>query len=73
MNFSYIVDITLNNILLLFSFISDSRHSDQCKLFIEQGGVERLNGFLSEESPKRHRDLASLIMDNVQAWQDRGL
>ena len=73
MHFGYIVDITINKILLFFSSISDSRHSYQCKLFVEQGGVERLNGFLSEESPKRHRDLASLIMDNVQAWQDRGL
>ena len=68
-----IVDITNNNILILFSSISDSRHSGECKLFVEQGGVERLIGFLSEDSPKRHRDLASLIMDNVQAWQDRQL
>jgi hypothetical protein len=73
MHFGYIVDITINNILLLFLSISDSRHSQQCKLFVDQGGVDRLTIILSEDSPKKHRDLALLIKDNVQAWQDRQL
>ena len=68
----YIVDVTIDNILLLL-LISDTAHTGQCKCFVEQGGVERLNGFLSEDSLKRHRDLALLIMGNVQAWQDRQL
>ena len=71
MHFGYIVDITINNILLLFLSISDSRHSQQCKLFVDQGGVDRLTNFLSEDSPKKHRDLALLIKDSVQAWQNR--
>ena len=66
------VDVTINNILLLL-LISDINHSDQCECFVEQGGVERLSGFLSEDSTKRHQDLASLIKENVQAWQDRQL
>ena len=32
---------------------------------MKQGGVDRLDGFLSENSPQRHRDLASLILKNV--------
>ena len=53
------------------SSISDIWDSDHCKLFVEQGGVERLSGFLSEDSLKRHCELASQIMENVQAWQNR--
>ena len=53
------------------SSISDHAHSPQCKFFEEQGGVERLSEFLSEDSPNKHRELASLIMENVQAWQNR--
>ena len=60
-------------LFFFYSSISDTRHSQQCKRFVDQGGVDRLTDFLSEDSPKRHRDLALLIKDNVQAWQDRQL
>ena len=63
----------LITLFFFYSSISDARHPGQCKLFVEQGGVERLNGFLSEDSLKRHRDLALLIMGNIQAWRDRQL
>ena len=63
----------LITLFFFHSSISDARHSEQCKLFVDQGGVDRLTNFLSENSPERHRDLALLIKDNVQAWQDRGL
>ena len=58
---------------LFYSSISDRDHSDQCRLFVRQGGVEHLNGFLPENSPERHRNLALLIMDNIKAWQNRQL
>ena len=61
----------LITLFFFYSSISDARHPGQCKLFVEQGGVERLNGFLSEDSPKRHCELASQIMENVQVWQNR--
>ena len=32
---------------------------------MKQGGIERLNSFLSTSSPKRHRELASMIMDQL--------
>ena len=32
---------------------------------MKQGEVDRLDGFLSENSPPKHRDLASLILKNV--------
>ena len=63
----------LITLFFFYSSISDARYSQQCNLFVNQGGVERLKDFLSEDSPIRHRDLALLIKDNVQAWQDRQL
>jgi hypothetical protein len=54
--------ITFLNTILLLS-ISDC--ISQYRLFMKQGGVDRLNGFLSENSPQRHHDLASLVMKNV--------
>ena len=69
------LDISLNSLLITFSFfyssISDVWYADQCKRFVKQGGVERLNGFLSEDSLKRHCELASQIMENVHVWQTR--
>ena len=54
-----------NTIFLFLNIHLDPRCSDQCELFVKQGGVDRLDGFLGENSPQRHRDLASLILKNV--------
>ena len=51
----------------------DTQHHDQRKRFVEQGGVKYLEDFLNENSMKMHCDLVSVIMENVQAWQDRKL
>ena len=58
----------LITLFFYYSSISDVIHLQQCKLFVDQGGVDRLMDFLSEDSPKRHRDLALLIKDNIQAF-----
>ena len=52
----------------VFKIISDILHADQCKMLVDEGGIQILNGL--QNLSEKNLQTKSQILENVNAWEN---
>ena len=52
----------------IFKIISDVFHTEQCKLLVDEGGIQILNGL--QNLSEKNLQIKSQVFENVNAWEN---